>query len=224
MPRTAVLNQEIIAAAALAVIDRDGLSALTMRSLGRELGVAAMSLYNHVADRAALESVVVSAVMSSIDTTPVAAEPMSEVKRLMAAMRDALNVHPEAIPLVLTRPTASETALAPIEALLAALSAGGFVGIALLRAYRTLFGFLIGFVQADLTGPVSSGQPATLSEVAAGVLSLPANRFPHLRACARDAATSNSDSEFQHGLNAVLLGLTTLDSATGKPSKGSLGD
>jgi AcrR family transcriptional regulator len=217
MPRTAVLNQEIIAAAALVVIDRDGLAALTMRSLGRELGVAAMSLYNHVADRAALESAVVSAVMSSIDITPVAADPMSEVKRLMVAMRSALNAHPEAIPLVLTRPTASETALAPIEALLAALSAVGFAGRALLRAYRTLFGFLVGFVQADLTGPVSSGQPATLSKVAAGVLDLPETSFPHLRGCATVAATSDSDSEFEHGLNAVLLGLTTLASATEKP-------
>jgi AcrR family transcriptional regulator len=217
MPRAAVLDRETIATAALAVIDRDGLAALTMRCLGRELGVAAMSLYNHVTDRTELESLVVSAVMSSIDSTPVAADPMSEVKRLMMAMRDALNAHPEAIPLVLTRPTSSETALAPIESLLAALSAGGFTGLALLRAYRTLFGFLIGFVQADLSGPVSSGQPATMSHVAAGVLSLADTRFPYLRACASAAATSDSDSEFEHGLNAVLLGLKALVPDGAKP-------
>jgi AcrR family transcriptional regulator len=210
MPRPAVLNQEKIAAAALAVIDRDGLAALTMRTLGGELGVAAMSLYNHVADRAALENLVAAAVVSGVDTTPSAADPMTEVKRLMMALRNALNAHPEAIPLILKRPTASESAMAPLEALLAALANGGFTGMTLLRAYHTLFGFLMGFVQADLTGPASTGQPATLSQVAAGVLRLPESRFPHLRACAAAAATSSSDAEFEYGLDAVLHGLTAL--------------
>lgn len=208
MGRPAVLSREKIAEAALAVIDRDGLAALTMRSLGRELGVAPMSLYNHVADRAALESLVAEAVVSTIDAAARPGDPIGEVKRLMTVLRAALNAHPEVIPLVLTRPTASEAALAPVEALLAALSRAGFDGPRLLYAYRTLFGFLIGFVQADLTSPVSSGQPATLSRVTGGVLQLPRNQFPHLHRCAAIAATSSSDAEFEHGLGAILRGLT----------------
>jgi AcrR family transcriptional regulator len=210
MPRPAVLTQEKITAAALAVIDRDGLSTLTMRALGRELGVAAMSLYNHVADRVELENLVAAAVVSGIVTTPRAADPMAEVTRIMWALRDALNAHPEAIPLFLSRPTASETAMAPLDALLAALASAGFTEMTLLRAYHTLFGFLMGFVQADLTSPVSPGQPAALSEVAAGVLRLPESRFPHRRTLAAFAATSSSDAEFEYGLEAVLQGLTAL--------------
>jgi AcrR family transcriptional regulator len=209
MGRPAVVSREKIAAAALAVIDRDGLAALSMRSLGRELGVAAMSLYNHVADRVALESLVAEAIMSDIGTTPRCDEPVEEVRRLMLALRTALNAHPEAIPLILTRPTASEAALAPIEALLAALHRGGFTGTRLLRAYRTLFAFLIGFAQADLAGPVSSGRPARLPNVAAGVLALPEAAFPNLRACATAAQTSSSDVEFESGLDAVLHGLVS---------------
>lgn len=209
MPRPAILNRERIADAALTVIDRDGLPALSMRSLGRELGVAAMSLYNHVPDRVGLESLVAEAVMGGIDLTPaaVAPEPADEVRRLMGALRDALNAHPAAIPLILTRPTTSEAALAPIEALLAALASAGFTGIDLLGAYRTLFAFLVGFAQADLAGPVSSGRPAVLDEVASGVLQLSEARFPHLRSCAIAARTSNSDAEFTFGLDAVLAGL-----------------
>lgn len=210
MGRPAVVTREKIAAAALAVIDRDGLAALSMRSLGRELSVAAMSLYNHVADRIALESLVAEAMMSDIDATSRCAEPLEEVRRLMLALRAALNTHPGAIPLILTRPTASEAALAPIEALLAALDRGGFTGMMLLRAYRTLFGFLIGFAQADLAGPVSSGRPAWLPDVSAGVLALPEAAFPHLRACATAAQTSSSDVEFGYGLDAVLHGLVAL--------------
>jgi AcrR family transcriptional regulator len=209
VPRPSVLSRAKIAEAALAVIDRDGLAALSMRSLGRELGVAAMSLYNHVADRVGLESLVAEAVVSGIDLTPdaVAAAPGEEVRRLMYTLRDTLNAHPAAIPLILTRPTSSEAALAPIEALLEALARAGFTGLELLRAYRTLFAFLVGFAQADLAGPVSSGQPATLDEVAAGVLRLPEQSFPRLRACALTAETSSSDAEFSYGLAAVLRGL-----------------
>jgi AcrR family transcriptional regulator len=211
VPRPSVLSREKIAEAALGVIDRDGLAALSMRSLGRELGVAAMSLYNHVADRVGLESLVAEAVVSGIDLTPgaVAADPGDEVRRLMHALRDALNAHPAAIPLILTRPTSSEAALAPIEALLEALARAGFTGLELLRAYRTLFAFLVGFAQADLAGPVSSGRLAALGDVAAGVLRLPEQSFPRLRACALAAETSSSDAEFDYGLAAVLRGLTT---------------
>jgi AcrR family transcriptional regulator len=209
VPRPAVLSRDKIAVAALAVIDRDGLEALSMRSLGRELGVSAMSLYNHVADRVGLESLVAEAVMAGIDLTPgaMAAEPGEEVRRLMFAMREALKAHPAAIPLILTRPTTSEAALAPIEALLEALNGAGFTGLELLRAYRTLFAFLVGFAQADLAGPVSSGRPAALDQVAAGVLRLPEVSFPRLRECALAAATSSSDDEFGYGLAAVLRGL-----------------
>jgi AcrR family transcriptional regulator len=209
VPRPAVLSREKIAEAALVVIDRDGLTALSMRSLGRELGVAAMSLYNHVADRVELESLVAEAVVSGIDLTPeaTAAEASEEVRRLMYALREALNAHPAAIPLILTRPTSSEAALAPIEALLEALARAGFTGLELLLAYRTLFAFLVGFAQADLTGPLSSGRPAALDDVAAGVLRLPEQSFPRLRACALAAETSSSDAEFGYGLAAVLRGL-----------------
>jgi AcrR family transcriptional regulator len=210
VPRPAVLSREKIAVAALAVIDRDGLEALSMRSLGRELGVSAMSLYNHVADRVGLETLVAEAVVSGIDLTPavVVAEPGEEVRRLMFALREALNSHPAAIPLILTRPTSSEAALKPIEALLEALAGAGFTGLDLLRAYRTLFAFLVGFAQADLTGPVSTGRPTSLGKVVAGVLELPEERFPWLRACALSAAQSSPDMEFSYGLEAVLRGLT----------------
>lgn len=210
MPRPAVLSRDKIAVAALAVIDRDGLEALSMRSLGRELGVTAMSLYNHIADRVGLETLVAEAVVSGIDLSPEAAvaEPVDEVRRLMFALREALNAHPAAIPLILTRPTSSEAALAPIEALLEALAGAGFTGVDLLRAYRTLFAFLVGFAQADLAGPVSSGRPASLGQVAAGVLRLPEQSFPRLRECAVAANSSDSDSEFSHGLAAVMRGLT----------------
>jgi len=213
MPRPAILSRAGIAEAALTVIDRDGLAALSMRSLGKELGVAAMSLYNHVADRAALESLVAEAVVSGIDLAPDATEraPVDELRRLMRALRDALNAHPAAIPLILTRPTASEAALAPIEALLTALADAGFVGGELLGAYRTLFAFLVGFAQADLAGPMPSGRPANLDTVASGVLQLPEERFPLLRSCAIAARSSNSDAEFSFGLETVLRGLRVID-------------
>lgn len=207
MIRSAPLTRQEIAQAALTVIDRDGLSALTMRALGKELGLSAMALYNHVGNRAELECLVAEAVIATVDVSPRPGRPMLEVHRLMTDLRAALIAHHNAVPLILTRPTSSQAALAPIEALLAALARSGFRDHELLCAYRTLFAYLIGSVQADLTAPVRSGEPGKLDEVVAGVLRLPEESFPHLRACAVIAGSSDADVEFAYGLDAILRGL-----------------
>ncbi|MFD0664655.1 TetR/AcrR family transcriptional regulator [Thermocatellispora tengchongensis] len=69
MPRPRSLTETEIAAAALAVIDRDGLDALSMRAVAKQLGTGTMSLYRYVEDRAQLETLVVDLVLGSVDYT-----------------------------------------------------------------------------------------------------------------------------------------------------------
>jgi len=67
MPRPRSLTQAAIAAAALAVIDRDGVAGLSMRAVAAELGTGTMSLYRYVADRDELERWVVDLVLAEVD-------------------------------------------------------------------------------------------------------------------------------------------------------------
>jgi len=211
MPRTVGLSRERIAAAALALADRDGLDALSMRKLANELGVGAMSLYNHVRDKADLERLLLNAVFEPMPEADSSASWEARAKAELRAVRAALERHPGLVPLLLKRPTTSEAAVRPIEALLAALHAGGFRGLALLRAYHTLFGFLTGFVLTDLTGALSIRNRRTTSDVAAAVHALDATRFPHLKACAELAVRADVGDEFEYGLAAVIAGLKAVE-------------
>ena len=212
MPRPARISRDQIAAAALALADRDGLDAVSMRSVAAALGVGTMSLYNHVRNKADLERLLLDAATAPSAS---AAAPRgsweARAKAALRSIRSALKRHPGVVPLLLKRPTTSEAALQPIEALLAALRDGGFAGTALLRAYHVLFGFLTGFVLTDLTGTLATRRGRSVSEVAAAVAGLDAARFPNLTACAKLAGRAKPGEEFEYGLDAVLAGLRAVE-------------
>ena len=129
MPRPRSLTRAAIAEAALAVIEADGLRGLTMRGVAGELGVGTMSLYRYVEHREELESWVVDLVLATVDTN--VSRRIGWKKRLATlAVRahDAIEAHPEVVPLLLTRRHASDGSLRWGEAMLGALADGGFEG------------------------------------------------------------------------------------------------
>ena len=211
MPRPARISRETIAAAALAIADRDGLEAVSMRAVAAALGVGTMSLYNHVRNKADLERVLLNAAAAPVGKAEQGGPWETRVKSALRAIRTALERHPGVVPLLLKRPTTSEAALRPIEALLAALHDGGFRGAALVRAYHVLFGFLTGFVLTDLTGRLAARRGRAVSEVAAAVAELDPARFPHLIASAAIAPKAKPGEEFEYGLDAVLAGLRAVE-------------
>ena len=95
---TPTLTREQIVVAAIRIVDREGLDALSMRKLAAELSVGPMSLYYHVADKTSLYDLILDAVMSEVDLSvddPEAA-PRERVARLARAFRAALLAHPHA--------------------------------------------------------------------------------------------------------------------------------
>jgi AcrR family transcriptional regulator len=68
--RRVPLSRERVLRAAVAMADESGIDSLTMRRLGQELGVEAMSLYNHVANKDAILDGVVDLVLSDIEVPP----------------------------------------------------------------------------------------------------------------------------------------------------------
>ena len=195
-------------AAALALVDAEGLAALSMRTLAGALGTGPMTLYNYVKDRDELDALVVEAVLAEVKP-PRGRGPdrrgdwQADVRAIVEATWRAVRRHPNVIPLVLTRRTLHETTLVWAESLLDALARGGRSGADLLVAFRTVSGFVMGLAQAQLAGQPSADHPDV-----ARARALPAERFPRLIEIARAATRVGPDREFRAGLDIVMAGLS----------------
>ncbi|MER8188440.1 TetR/AcrR family transcriptional regulator C-terminal domain-containing protein [Kitasatospora sp. NPDC094015] len=124
--RPAQISVDRITAAAIEVVDREGLDALTMRRIGAHLGVAAMSLYRHLPGRDAILSAVVDQLFASAvaDLDPGPAWP-DALTAFAVAYRRMLLEHPNAVPLLATHPVSPDTAVPALAALLERFTAAG---------------------------------------------------------------------------------------------------
>jgi TetR/AcrR family transcriptional regulator, tetracycline repressor protein len=151
------LNTERVVDETLAMIDEGGMAAVTMRRLAARLGVEAMSLYKHVANRDKLFDAVVDRIVNELSTDDtVLRTPVDGWRPYLSGIargiRRYARAHPHAFPLVATRPTEAPWINPPlrsidwIEAFLTGLRSEGFTDEQALFAYRTFNGFLLGFL------------------------------------------------------------------------------
>ncbi|WP_426403608.1 TetR/AcrR family transcriptional regulator [Streptomyces sp. R-07] len=202
MPRPRSLTPDQPAVAALAVIDRDGLAALSMRTVAKELGMSPMGLYRYVTDRDELEGLVVERVLAAVDTTPPATDApwRGRVELMVRRLRDAVVRHPAAIPLTVTHRHRTPAGLLWSETVLGILAEAGIDGGSRVVALRALHGYVTGAIQLEHLGPLAG--PGTEA-----IAALPVDRFPLLAETARDARAIGPDEEFFGGLRLLLLGL-----------------
>ncbi|WP_020672795.1 TetR/AcrR family transcriptional regulator [Amycolatopsis nigrescens] len=201
MPRPRSLTHAGIAAAALAVIDRDGLAALSMRAVAVELGMGTMSLYRYVEDREQLEALVVDKVLGEVDTVAPSRGPWPKrVTALVERMRDVAGAHPQLAPLLMAHRDRSAASWHWTESVLGVLTEAGFTGRNRVIAFRTVLSYLFGSLQAELLGPLSGAGTATLA-------ALSPEDFPLLSETATAARRLGDAESFRRGLAAVLRGL-----------------
>jgi AcrR family transcriptional regulator len=163
VPRPRSLTDAGIAAAALAVIERDGIAGLSMRAVATEMGVGTMSLYRYVDGRDQLEGLVIGLVLDAVDTRVPAGAPWEEqVTTLVGRVWEVVRAHPAVVSLLLTRRHGSEGTLRWGEAMLAALAEGGFAGEERAIAFRALLSYVLGAVQVEHTArcPVRAPRPS----------------------------------------------------------------
>ncbi|MGC4938964.1 TetR/AcrR family transcriptional regulator [Kribbella sp. DT2] len=200
--------REQLQVAALALVDEEGLPGLTMRSLATALGTGPMTIYNYVDGRQGLEQLVTEAVMAQARWT---SEPRDDWRDQVVAVAEgmwqAVRAHPHAVPLILTRRSLDLATLLPAEALLQAIALGGKSGAELLVAFRTLSGFITGFAQAELAGPLALARDEDATAATDRVAALPSEQFPRLTEIVHAAVTSNPETEFRAGLHIILKGL-----------------
>ncbi|RSD20915.1 TetR family transcriptional regulator [Amycolatopsis eburnea] len=199
------MSRDRILREALALVDEEGLDAVSMRKLARRLGVDPMSLYNHVDGKDALLDGVAEVLLAAIP-----APPPGGLRETMSALahgfRDAMLGHPRAAPLVLTRQLASMTALAPVEAVLGPLLAAGFPPERAVHGLRAVLAFLIGTLMREVeAAPTfsSTGDPGRLADLSASGLPAVTAAAPYLAVCDHEA-------EFEFGLRILLDALSEL--------------
>jgi AcrR family transcriptional regulator len=141
------LTRDAVVAAALKIIDRQGVEALTMRRLGQTLGVEAMAVYRHVANKDDLIAGVVERLFSEFDVPE--PEPQSwrtGVHEAFDSYADIAERHPKAFPLLVGDPAFVGEALRRSDRLFALFRAGGFDNEETLLAVATLASYADGFM------------------------------------------------------------------------------
>ena len=198
------LTPQAVVTTALALADRHGLEALTMRGLARELGVEAMSLYHHVANKDALLDALAEWIFARIEL-PGEHEPWRAgmVKRAASA-RDVLASHPWALGLIESRATPGPALLRHHDAVLGCLLANGFPAALAAHAFSVIDAYVYGFVLTEENLPFDPAANKGTEAYAAGVASL-LQDYPHLAAVIPALANGYSfAAEFDYGLDLIL--------------------
>jgi AcrR family transcriptional regulator len=210
---SAKITREVVLATALALIDADGADALTMRRLARALDRDPMILYRYAPNKAALLDGVAETVLAQLTVDPADPDWAGQLRAVARRYRALALAHPNAVPLLVTRPLATPLALRPhgtlrpLEDVLALLTRAGFSGSDALHIYRALFGFLHGHILNELQELVEKPEE-TDDLLRLGLHRLPIGEFPLLRSLATVLATYNGAAELERGLDILMTGLT----------------
>ena len=203
------LSRERVVQAALALADESGIEALSMRRLGERLGVEAMSLYKHVANKDDLLDGMVDGVFAEIAVPAGGGGWRDVVRRRAISVREALARHPWAVPLMQSRANPGPSTLGHLDALIGVLRRAGFPVVLTAHALSVVDAYVYGFVMQERALPFDTGEHS--AEVAQQILAaIPADEFPHLVEFAREHVLRpgyDYGREFEWGLDLVLDGL-----------------
>ncbi|MFE6051590.1 TetR/AcrR family transcriptional regulator [Kitasatospora sp. NPDC056446] len=214
------LSRPLVLATAVALVDREGLAALTMRRLATELGVESMALYRYTPGKEALLDGLIEAYFTEVnarlrDSTadgPRTSGWRLELRRIARSFAAAAHAHPEILPLVATRPLTVPVARRPApvleltEHILAVLGRAGFDDATALTIYRTFVAWNLGCLLVDKRQVVDNpDEPDPVLRL--GLHRLPAAEYPRLRALVPRFAEFDDENEMLGGLDSLLNGM-----------------
>ena len=204
------LSHDRVVEAALRIMDTEGLDAVTMRRVGRELGVEAMSLYNHVRDKDDLLDGIREHVLS-LFIDPGTEGPWEErARRAARTWRQVLRSHPNTLVLMSESkgPGMTPGAIRPTEITLRLLRETGLCEDDAVKAFCAFGGFIIGFVMFEIGMTHSAGsRVAGTSTPEQLTAALPADEFPCYMSSLPYLMQGDIDQRFEYGLDLLLTGL-----------------
>jgi AcrR family transcriptional regulator len=203
------LTRERVLDTALRLADQGGLEALSMRKLGQALGVEAMALYYHFANKERVLDGIVDLVFGEIDVPAIGADWKAAMRRRAISVRDALARHRWAIGLMESRTNPGPANLRHHDAVIGCLRAAGFDMAMAAHAYSALDAYIYGFALTKMNLPFET--TTDIAEMAETMLEpFPLGEYPNLADFITEHAMKpgyDFADEFVYGLDVILDGL-----------------
>ncbi|WP_341720984.1 TetR/AcrR family transcriptional regulator [Micromonospora sp. FIMYZ51] len=206
MARRPALTHHRIIEAAVRVADRGGVGQVSMRNVGKELGVEAMSLYHHLAGKDALLDGLANWIFTQIELP----EPQQPWRQAMVeraeSSRQVLSQHPWALGLIESRRSPGSALLRHHDTVLGCLRRNGFSVALAAHAFSAIDAYVYGFVLTELNLPFDANETAEgfVDEIRSA---LPADEYPHLVEMITQQVVGGGYSyanEFGFGLDLIL--------------------
>ena len=216
MQRRDPLNRARVIEAALRIMDSEGLEALTMRRIGRELGVEAMSLYNHVpGGKDDILEGITERVMNEFEFPSSTGDWAEDARAMSREWRRLLGLHPSICQLLAERhkPLEGLATYRAMDAALGVLRRAGLSARQAAQAFNALGGYILGFVMMEqglMLG--TDAEHARQHELA--IEALRESGLPNVLACFPHFADCSADEQFDFGLDLMIRGLEAMPRTT----------
>lgn len=208
-PRPA-LSKERVLRAALKLADEIGITSLSMRKLGEALGVEAMSLYRHVANKDDILDGIVDLVAAEFEVPSLRGNWKTTMRGRSISAHHALVRHPWATMLVVSRANVGPAMLRYVDATIGCLREAGFSYVMADHAWNALDSYVYGFTLQKLNFPFEPREYAKMAK--AFLPMIPADKFPYLNAMSQQVIDGHQDGlhDIEFGLDLILDGLDKL--------------
>lgn len=206
--RTPLTRQRVLMAG-VKFADESGIGSLTMRKLGETLGVEAMSLYNHIANKDELLDGMVDTVFSEIELPSSQDDWKKAMRQRAISTRQALSRHPWAIALMQSRVKSGPATLRHHDAVIGTLRDADFSMIMTAHAFALIDSYIYGFAQQEASLPFQAGE-VTAEVAEMFMMQMSPKDYPRLTEFAVEHVLKpdyNFGLEFEFGLDLILDGL-----------------
>ena len=214
------LSKQRVLLAAVRIADEEGIAALSMRRLGQALGVEAMSLYKHVANKDDLLAGIVDIVAAEIERPAIGGDWQRSMRRRAVSAHEVLLRHPWATMLIVSRANVGPAMLGYVDATIGCLKEAGFSYAMADHAWNAIDSHVYGFTLQKLNFPFEPSEYAAMAK--AFLPMIPAVQFPYLNGMSQQVIDGqhNGLHDFEFGLDLIVDGLAAcLTKSSSVPSK-----
>lgn len=204
--RPARLSRDAVVSAALQVIDRDGIDALTMRRVARELDSSPMAIYRHVRDKDQLLVLMLDRLAATVAVPRFDPDPRTRVQQVCRAMRDGLARYPWVVDVLAQGDLIAPSILWLLEAIVSGFIACGLTAEQAVEGYRAVWQFTVGelIIRRGLDRTAALGRPPFVLGVLTGV---DPREFPTLAAVSDKWRPTRASDSYDVGIGALIDGL-----------------
>jgi AcrR family transcriptional regulator len=218
--RSKPLSRERILREAMKLADKLGVEKLSMRKLGSRLGVEAMSLYNHIANKDDLLDGLVDTVIAEIELPEVGKDWKQGMRRRAHSAREMFLRHPWALVVMESRKNPGPNSMRYYNAVIGCLREGGFSIALAAHAFAALDSYIYGFAMQEMKLPFKNSQE--LDDLAGDIMQqVPTHLFPYFTEMITGHVMKPGyafGAEFDWGLELMLDGLERHLSQSNSPA------